>query len=632
MHFDSGKFGAVVVVIALVMTVVIGTCTDVAKVQVERTDYDYITDITGLFETEQVPEYIEYNPNSNYVGYSGSPVYSQSRQPNNYRYVISQGTTTSSTLTINNSSTYPVNNPFTVGADIVVCTLNYTGSQFDIDPADDRIADFSYNVRVYGDYTTSLTQILTSAVDNLASYDTLSIDLSYGAYPVWIIGQTFNFAEVERGDSLSQVAYNLTIPDSSIPTRITINTVTMLATGYHNDTKIWELPSNSVYVLYRYGAQTDGQYDNPYTNGSVTMTISKTTPPVYGYADPKGGVRLNPGSTATWNNGYQVEEITMLIGKYNFPQQSAMYIEFYDSPGSSFNQNLWVSISTSGVDINIYDHQVNNVGTISLGKWTAVEITYNRITGVIMATPVGEVMDYTQSPILRGTPVQLTTGWRTGESVPTNSGFTVFTSGAGGGTPSPYFGVINTTVFLNTYGAVMNDPSIDIEDYWPDLDEYRLNFYSFALVGQSVAINGTTYPVSADQTITVIDAEGIEYTRTLSNIYITTDEGRTYLTFVNDDLTVDLGETVTEVVSFSGLWYFTTALYEVIQTIGYEYEWSLDGTFNATAQQTLVIFLGLLVAGVLVGRTLLHHEFGMLDWVLIVGAGVIALAMSGVFF
>ena len=85
-------------------------------------------------------------------------------------------------------------------------------------------------------------------------------------------------------------------------------------------------------------------------------------------------------------------------------------------------------------------------------------------------------------------------------------------------------------------------------------------------------------------------------------------------------------------MSFEGLWYFTTGLYNVVQTTGHEYEWNIDGTFNATASQVLVVFLGLLASGVLVGKVALRQEIGMLDWTMIIVAGAIALAMAGVFF
>lgn len=618
MHFESGKFGAVVVVIALCLTVVIGTCTDVTKVEVERTDFDYITDITGLFETEQVPEFIEYSPNSNFVGYSGPVVYTTSNQPNNYRYVVSEGT--SSTLqgvTVNRNSNFGAPYNYDDGY-VYSFPCYYSGSTYDMGGPAYVGPQKLYNLTSNSNTTTDLGKILASLVPSIETYDTVEISVNQNStWPCFM----YPYSAIEK---ISNAQAWVVLTDANVITRITVNPVTLVATAYAGSSISFSCPANQFFVQEGYTTIKDGSG----ASMSATLTPTVTTPPTYGYADPQGGVRLTEGTVATWSNGYQIEEIKILIGKYNFPQQSAMYISFYDSPGSSFDYNLWVSISSNGVSITVYDHAYNG-NSISMGKWTAVEISYNRITGVIMATPVGTVLDYTETPMLRGEPVQLTTGWSASESVPQSSSFT-FSTGAR--VPSPYFGVTYTSVFLNTYGVVMNDPSISIRDYWPDLEQYRLNFYSFALVGDSITLNGVNYPIGPDQTITVIDADGDEYTRTLTNIYVTTEEGHTYLTFVNDNLSLDLGETVTETISFSGLWYFTTALYEVIQTTGYEYEWTVDGTYSATAQQTLVIFLGLLVAGVLIGKVLIHHEFGMFDWLLIVGAGVVAFSMAGVFF
>lgn len=636
MHFDTGKFGAVVIVVSLILTIVLGYCTDVTKVEVDRTDYDYITDITGLFETEQVPDYIEYNPNSNYVGYTGDIIYSPSNQPNNYRYVVAPGQTTTATDTLWYNEIRSA--PSEMGQSSSVF-LHYTGSEYSLR---DQffIYGSAYNVltnvirsgALHNASVSTLYDILTEGNLDLSGSQTATIDFSVNMdYPVFILPLT----SFTRGYEGTYEMWRAEVNDNNVLDRVEIDPITYFARGYVNDVEVWSGASNQFVVVYSYQANDYLGQDN-HVPLRLTMDATITAPPLYGYADPQGGVRLAPGQTVTWDNGYEIERISLLVGKYNYPQQSAMYFEFYDSPGSSYNANLWVSISNNGVEINIYDHRVDDVSSINLGKWTGVLLTYDRITGIITATPTGMISDYTTIPRLLGETVQLTTGWTSGESIPTNSGFTAYTSGAGGGTPSPMFGVVETTVDLNTYNVVMNDPSINIQEYWPNLDQYRLNFYSFALVGESIRINNVTYPVSATQTITVTDVNGDEYTRTLSNIYITTEivdeTEHTLLTFANDGLTVDLGETVSEVVAFDGLWYFTTALYEVVRTTGTEYEWNIDGTFNASAQQVLVIFLGLLAVGVLVGKVALRQDIGFLDWILIIGAGVVALAMSGVFF
>ena len=631
MHFDKGKFGAVVIVVALILTVVLGYCTDVSKVEVERTDYDYITDITGLFDTEQVPEYIEYNPNSNYVGYEGDVTYVTSSQPNNYRFVVADGTTTSDSDTLSYNEIRPA--PSEMGT--------FTGVYLDYTGAFSLTRQFSYDGTSYNVYTFVNKSNSPNNASVTTFYDLLSqSDIDYGGSQSFAIDFTTNngypvFAvplSSFNKDSGSVGFWTATVTDNHVLDRVVVDTTTLFVKGYRNGTEVWSGASNQIAVVYSY--QANG-YTGSQTSDNVpivlSMDVTLTSPPTYGYADPKGGVSLSSGyATATWDSGYEVEEVTVLLNQRNWPQQSAVNIQFY--PYGSFAQNVRVSFFGGGTSVTVYDHAYGESTTI-FGTWQGMEVTYNRITGIITATPTGTIRDFTEGPSVRGETVQITTGWNPGESIPATSKITFRT---GSGVLSPQFGIYSTSVFLNSYGVVMNDPRIDITDYWPNLEQYRLNFYSFALVGDSITINGVTYPVSASQTITVTDADGKEYTKTLTNIFITKEmkegEEHTLLTFVNDGLTVDLGQTVRDVISFNGLWFFTTALYEVVQTTGHEYEWNIDGTFNATAPQTLVVFLGLLGVGVLVGKVALRQEIGFLDWILIIGAVAIAFAMAGVFF
>ena len=633
MHFDTGKFGAVVIVLALIGTIVLGYCTDVTKVEGVRTDYDYITDITGLFETEQVPEYIEYNPNSNYVGYTGPIIYDVSSQPNNYRFAQEEGTTTEYSLTVNSSSNYPQNSGFLPSDVGTTAYINYTGSQFNLGSAVSGLNGLSYNVGVTLNKVTTLDHIIDS-VPNFATYSTVNVDLSYSVAPVFIMKKAFSFYDVQRGDGQTQYVYHTTVSDSEIPTRLSINVSTEVVTAYRGDTQIWTSVADGVKVIYGYSARTGGTFSP--ASSSVVMDFDLTTSPTYGYADPTGGVRLAGGyDTVVWNNGYSVEEVTIYLGQYDYPRQSAVNILFYPT-GNSFNQNLWVSFSNV-LEIRVYDHQIDGVSTYTFGKWQGVEITYNRSTGIITATPTGTISDYTVGSSVKGTETQITRGWSNSETAPTDSSITFRT---GSKVPSPYIGVYRTIVDLNSYNVVMNNPSINIKDYWPNLDDYRLNFYSFALVGESITINGVQYPVGDGQTITVTEsvAEGETaetYTKTLSNIYVSTDtvDGvrHTYLTIVDDRLTVDLGETVTEVVSFSGLWYFTTALYDAEQVSYSEYEWNLDGKFGLSYDVVFLIFIGLCIVGIVLGKVFLSDSMHFLDYVLIIGAIVIAYACMEVF-
>ena len=635
MHFDNGKFGAVVIVLALIGTIVLGYCTDVTKVEGVRTDYDYITDITGLFETEQVPEYIEYNPNSNYVGYTGPVVYDVSSQPNNYRYEIAPGETSTDMDRLYYNEYRNIPTEFSNSSVL----LNYTGSSYTLSPQF-IIGGVGYNVLTNVESMTPSVTTLAEIIDNaeitVSDFGTIEVSFAFENvnYPVFAFP---SFSSFSQSDSGGFRRFTSVATDDNIIDRMVIDVRNLSTIAYRGDSEVWRGIATSIPVVYSYQAN---DYLGSATENHVPITLrmdfTLTTLPTYGYADPTGGVRLAGGyDTVVWNNGYSVEEVTIYLGQYDYPRQSAVNILFYPT-GNSFNQNLWVSFSNV-LEIRVYDHQIDGVSTYTFGKWQGVEITYNRSTGIITATPTGTISDYTVGSSVKGTETQITRGWSSSETVPTDSSITFRT---GSNVPSPYIGVYRTIVDLNSYNVVMNNPTINIKDYWPNLDDYRLNFYSFALVGESVTINGVQYPIGEGQTITVTEsvAEGETaetYTQVLSNIYVSTDtvDGvrHTYLTFVDDSLTVDLGETVTEVVSFSGLWYFTTALYDA-ETVTYsEYEWNLDGKFGLSYDVVFLIFIILCIAGIILGRMFLPDSMHFLDYVLIIGAIVIAFACMEVF-
>lgn len=636
MHFDTGKFGAVVIVLALIGTIVLGYCTDVTKVEGVRTDYDYITDITGLFETEQVPEYIEYNPNSNYVGYTGPVIYKTSSQPNNYRYEIAPGDTSTDMDRLYYNEYRRIPTEFPNNSTVV---LNYSGSSYSLSPQF-VIGGTGYNVLTVVQNNvpsvTTLSEILYNSEIAVSSYGMIEVDFTFENvnYPVFAFPSFSSFTLVDMGGTSF---YTANATDNNIVDRMVIDVRNLSTIAYRGDTEVWRGIATSIPVVYSYQANNYlGSNTGNHVPITLRMDFTLTTLPTYGYADPTGGVRLAGGyDTVVWNNGYSVEEVTIYLGQYDYPRQSAVNILFYPT-GNSFNQNLWVSFSNV-LEIRVYDHQIDGVSTYTFGKWQGVEITYNRSTGIITATPTGTISDYTVGSTVKGTETQITRGWSSSETAPTDSSITFRT---GSNVPSPYIGVYRTIVDLNSYNVVMNNPTINIKDYWPNLDDYRLNFYSFALVGESVTINGVEYPVGEGQTITVTEsvAEGETaetYTKTLSNIYVSTDtvDGvrHTYLTFVDDGLTVDLGETVTEVVSFSGLWYFTTALYDAEQVPYSEYEWNLDGKFGLSYDVVFLIFIVLCVAGIILGRVFLPDSMHFLDYVLIIGAIVIAFACMEVF-
>lgn len=73
MQFQNGYLGAMILVLAIVLTVAASYALSLDIEEKQVTDYEYVADLTGLFDSEQAPTYIEYNPSSNYTGYFTDP-------------------------------------------------------------------------------------------------------------------------------------------------------------------------------------------------------------------------------------------------------------------------------------------------------------------------------------------------------------------------------------------------------------------------------------------------------------------------------------------------------------------------------------------------------------------------------
>ena len=157
------------------------------------------------------------------------------------------------------------------------------------------------------------------------------------------------------------------------------------------------------------------------------------------------------------------------------------------------------------------------------------------------------------------------------------------------------------------------------------MDSYRFAFQSFAIYGDSITINGVNYPLFDSNKIEI---DGKTYT--LDNFYISfSEQGKTSITFKNLNRTVDLGDTVDKTVSFDGVWYFSTALYEGSITTEEVYEWDDNLISNINIQLVLLLTLGLLLGLSLLFVALLHVNLSLMDKVVLVFAGAVILCIIG---
>lgn len=628
MKFAKGYFGACIVVLALLGTGLAGFFMDVEKDTRQTTNYEYVADVSGLFSYTDAPQYIEYNPSSNLTGYDTGIIYTPSNVVNNYRYKVSDGASTSSTYTFSNSSSYPWDfGTWRYGhSDYGYLQLPKVQIYWDgsIDFGSSVTNEgFTWNARInmdgnsssnYHVHITKFSNIL-SAMNIGSQYATATINVTYDTtMPVMFYAGDWVERQIAFNDGYAY-SYCATLNENnSMPDRFEINLSANLVSAYRGTELIWAEISDNVGVLAWYRTASVWGSD---VNCSVTFDAVLREADVYGYMQPTAGVKAT-NTLSTWENGYSNSLIDLKIIKNGdtttYPQSVQLQI------GSSLVGFIYTGSEFKLVEGAISDLDAPNT---TLGAWLGVQLRIDTLNGDIIVTPTNDLNMLTS--------VQPTDYSTTLEDYFTPGVITEFKVSTGSATnTSLKFQVTNTMVFLNTYNVVMIDPAFDIEDYFPNYSEYRLNFYSFAIIGDAMTINGNTYPVNReDATITITDIGGFVHNHKLENIYITNVDGHTYITFVNANVRYDLGETVDTEVSFDGMWYFTTVLYKAVDGLETFWDWNIDGSFHANAGECLLIFIGIIALGVIVYSVFSRGKVELLDWLVIIFAVFIGSAMLG---
>ena len=142
MRFKAGVLGVCVIIIAISATLLGSWVMSMDVNESEVTKYNALTEITGLFESEQTPTFTEYSPSTNYTGYYtedsiiGGTTYfdgvdfTQSNNPNNFRIQPAPGESLNSTYDLDQLSEYDSDYRYVMYAD-------YQNDQFYLKRNDD---------------------------------------------------------------------------------------------------------------------------------------------------------------------------------------------------------------------------------------------------------------------------------------------------------------------------------------------------------------------------------------------------------------------------------------------------------------------------------------------------------------
>lgn len=534
------------------------------------------------------------------------------------------GTTITEQPTVTDTEHYPTNTtkfPYIEpdgGSAVASAIINLTNTNYNLGSSSNPSLP-TYNITVAGDqipensarYYPMITRFsdLIQSID-LSGYSTVTFNLNQtGTYPVLFYTGSWQEITTRTGEHTLKY-YHAVMDNRNIPNKIVYICATGAVHLYNNDAITYTSTANDTDVIYRYSAIPSSGATVPATTSCTIIGVGQPIPK-YAYMDPSKGITLKQSSTI-WKNGYENNDIDMIVVREK----------------AGVTNELTITANTSSITIKIVGNTMSayitkhDGTTISktIGTWGACQIHIDASEGTLSLTPLQWPISYTNNVPENSTTITWS-NWYNGGDI-----LSLMISS----TQQPMrFSITNTTVFLKTYGVVMQDPSIDVNSYFPDYEDWRLNFYSFALVGDSLTVNGQTIAVEDGQKITIVGENGKPTTGTLSNIYVTAKENHTYFTFADNNETVDLGETIDNTVSFSGRWYFTTGLYEgVVGTEDY-YDWNVDGTLHATIPQMCLMFIGILIAGLIISKAILKLEIGIIDWIILISATVISLIVAG---
>lgn len=639
MKFDGGYLGACIIVLSLLLGTAGCLLLNVNETPVSTTRYDYVTDITGLFNISDEPQYIDFNPATNYTGYLKRQLvptpedptgisYTSTPTANNYRILTRAGDTMAGPSgTVDNSTS------------LAQASFTYTPRSGQV-PNTDNVN----NTAVVGYLTgmkVSSVYSWVSSIFTLSDYSAIQMDITYPA----------NHKPTEKGGFCTYV-YDTTgdDPHTSIPASryqaIRIDPSNMTCQFKYNNS--WGSNSYSLYDCYIiYGdaiqheiylqpgpAWASGDYS---TSLSFSYTSQVTLTDEYAYMVPSDGVRISSSSgITTWDNDttatdYDNHRIDVLVGGrfingvYTLPSSISL-LEVCACSRADFNAQTYSAVGITyngGWQIKIYSLVNNNiieeVPQFDGGDFKAFMLSFERNADdhlTITVYGVLDIINYTNATVA---------------PIPLASMETTLTNDLDELT---FYGVINdlawsvynTNINMNTYNAVMINPSIDLEDYWADMDSYRYAFQSFAIYGDSVTINGETYTIEDEQ----ITIDGKKYK--FNNVWLSfSAQGKTSITFRDINRTIDLGDTQDKEVSFSGIWYFTTGLYEGVETSEDVYEWDINDPLGKLDLDTIFLLAlgGLAIISLIF--IALKFNFKPMDKVILIFGGVIFFCLLGGF-
>lgn len=639
MQFKSGWLGACIVVIALLATVLLGYTLNVNEGSETVLKYDSITNVTGQFEGDAVPDYIEYNNAKNYTGYTPATIgFTPSSVANQYTVIVDPGTDTD------------------LGQVDINVVPYYTGSTL----LDDKIDFIGVNGGLWltSGRQITVTQFLTNANIDYTDYDYLKIDLlghstlwstggyyysdnlvtasmvpksdfmTYGygtelkfrlnSYTVqnitynqihWTDGQYLPYST----DNNNIASYLIVYKDGSVNhyrsgtgisgpnnTTITVTDELVFSSDVGNTYINWLNYAGSIVDSSAHPFPGNITLTNPMKNYRNVMNGGAHYPSEYLYLNGVENVvydymRISDGVTLTapseWNNGRENGVIDWVI-KFN----AGDTINITPAWGGVTHGTVTLSYDGASMTASVVGQAYNG------GGWDIWHVSIDALNGTVALTPVTAFNTFQSYTLSSSSKMFNVSAFMVGPITSVN-----LTA-----TGNPNFSVTRTLVNYDISKTSILNGSMNPRDYFPSADysQLKIAFDSFAVVGDSVTVNGATYPI-VDKSV-LVDVLKLP----LNGLAVVYNADNT-ISLENDKTSVSLGVAVDDTITFNGIWYFTaralSGYYTTVSTI----EWNI-GTWATTFNQTIILYEAILLLGGIVARH--YQKIKALDWVILIFA------------
>lgn len=689
MEFNRGMAGVLVVVLSLIASIVFGVITNVDDQEVERESVDYLADITGAFKTDKEQSYIEYNPASNYNGYTN--------------LTTQVGFPVELTTTEKPDGTEVVNN----------YPINYTGEistlhnqdPVNLDVANEFKGEYSgsdaYRLNIR---TTATTYVLVSNTSGNISFPHAYVSSEdYGndnhKLRLMRLDRVIEEYEQDADPGLSELTFTFT---QTLQQRDITDWLGNIKPVYYFDNNIFIIPSDEIYhytsvltaspshtldkdhvgeslvwecVCYLdpsgdnvvlkmnntvvYSGLADGLYlcasETPDATLRATGTHSGDYPPITitnlgstcnmdvtlkydtikRYMDTRYGVGIRNGETVEWANGEN-------IGLVDIVFHSPTAENDYSTTGV-------LNYSTSGTDTftisrnsGMMSITLNGIST-NIGTWEDILVRLDAQHKTVTVIPISTFTNfntYTLSsiPTVLEKPDPTSPTGKTDKVLNGQGDITKIVWTANN---SFKLQIDRTMVFLNSYGVVMIDPEITIANLWPVYDKFMVYVSEVATIGDSITFGSNTYSVNnyiIEIPQTRLDPETQEIIHYNAAIDIT--DMQLFYTKVTDDnnqvswtLKIDSKQdsatiTVSDTyLKFTGTWYFKTGFYEIVNKIVHERTWNPNWLGSESLTQVLFFMLLAEIIGSIIMYKLGY--LGGLDILILIGAGIILVVLVG---